>query len=295
MLTDTIDFVTIEDRRYPPLLRQISDPPKGLFVRGNLVDQPCVSIVGTRRCTPYGRRAVREIVNDLAVAGFGIVSGLALGIDGEAHQAALDAGAYTIAVLGTGIDEASIYPREHLALAHRILKSGGALVSEAAPGGESFKFVFPRRNRIIAGCTPATVVIEANESSGSLITARLAMEENREVLAVPGSIWSEVSMGCNRLIAMGAKVCTNGNDILSALKLDQPELIATVRASLPLTAEESRLLEEVANPIHIDDLSQKTGLDSGSVSARLALLEMKGYVAQLGGQIWGRKGTRLRK
>lgn len=133
MFPDQITYIDQNNPLYPPLLRQISDPPKGLYLRGKLIDQPCVSIVGTRRCTPYGRRVVKELVNDLANAGFGIISGLALGIDSEAHKAAIDAGAYTVAVLGTGIDDASIYPREHEGLAKRILENNGAIVSEAKP------------------------------------------------------------------------------------------------------------------------------------------------------------------
>lgn len=294
-LPDQIEFVPFDDPRYPPLLRQIADPPQGLYIRGNLQDVPCISIVGTRRCTAYGRRATHEIVSDLVVSGLGVVSGLALGIDGEAHKATLDAGGYTIAILGTGIDEASIYPREHLKLAHRILENGGALVSESPPGSPSFKHVFPRRNRLIAGWTPATIVVEANESSGSLITAKLALDDNREVLAVPGSIWSEVSKGCHHLLTLGAKPCTNAQDIIDALKLDRPELVTQVRASLPLTAEESQLLSLISGHIHIDDLATQSGLDSATTSAHLSLLEMKGYVAQLGGQFWSRTSNRLRK
>lgn len=292
---DNIQYIPMDDPRYPPLLRQISDPPKGLYVRGTLLDVPCISIVGTRRCTSYGKRATQEIVRDLIVAGLGTVSGLALGIDAEAHEATLDAGGYTVAILGTGIDEATIYPREHLKLAHRILENGGALVSENPPKSPSFKHAFPRRNRLIAGWTPATLVIEAGENSGSLITARLALDDNREVLAVPGSIWSDVSMGCNRLLSLGAKACMSSQDVIDALKLDRPELVSQVRASLPLTAEESTLLGHINGHIHIDDLATQAGLNSATASAHLSLLEMKGYVAQLGGQFWSKTSSRLQR
>lgn len=295
MLQNNIDKIHFDDERYPPLLRQISQPPKDLYVRGILKDQPCVSIVGTRRSTPYGKRAVRELVHGLASAGFGVVSGLALGIDGEAHRAALEVGAYTIAVLGTGIDDASIYPREHLGLAREIIKQNGTLISEANPGGRSFKYVFPRRNRIIAGLTTATIVIEANEKSGSLITARLAMEENREVLAVPGNIWSQVSTGCHKLIKLGAKICTNAQDVLDAMHFDQPELINNARASLPLTANDRLVLEALTEPTHIDDLCVKIQQNAPIVSASLSLLEIKGYVAQLSGQTWIQTHTKLQK
>ncbi|HVM90908.1 MAG TPA: DNA-processing protein DprA, partial [Verrucomicrobiae bacterium] len=210
MATDfPIEYIPKDDTRFPPLLRHLSDPPNGLYLRGTLKDLPSVSVVGTRRCTPYGRRAAREIVSGLVSSGLGIISGLALGIDGEAHAAALDAGGYTVAILATGIDDLTLYPREHVRLARRILESGGALLSESPPGSPSFKFAFPKRNRIIAGYAPATVIVEATQDSGSLITARLALEENRELLAVPGSIFSETAAGCHELIKLGAKPCTS--------------------------------------------------------------------------------------
>lgn len=292
MTSFPIEYISKDDPRFPPLLRQIADSPEGLYVRGTIRDLPSISVVGTRRCTSYGRRATKEIVSDLAASGFGIISGMALGIDGEAHKAALDANGYTIAVLGTGIDEETIYPREHLSLAHRILDAGGAIVSEFPPGSPSMKHVFPRRNRLIAGWSQATLVIEADENSGSLITAKLALEENREVLAVPGSIWSQVSKGCHRLLTLGAKVCTGHRDILETLELDRPELISQARASMPLSSEESHILDCVVGQIHVDDLVIAAKRSTSIVSAHLAILEIKGYVAQLGGQIWSRTGTR---
>ncbi len=286
-----IEQISRDDARYPPLLRQISDPPEGLYLRGTLKDVPAISVVGTRRLTSYGRRATQAIVQGLASCGFGIISGLALGIDGEAHKAALDTGAYTIAVLATGIDDATLYPREHVKLAHRVLDAGGALLSENPPGSPSFKFAFPRRNRLIAGMTAATVVVEASLNSGSLITARLALDENREVLAVPGPIWSRASEGCHELLKLGAKPCTSADDVMAALKLDRPALAAEARAALPLTAEESRLLERLSEPLHIDQLSQQEGRPPAEIGSRLSLLELKGYAQHLGGQIWLKKGT----
>lgn len=284
-----IEFIKADDPRFPPLLRQIADPPDGLYVRGTIEDRPAVSVVGTRRFTSYGRRATEEIVGGLASSGFGIVSGLALGIDGEAHKAALEAGGYTVAVLGTGIDDATIYPREHYALAQRILSSGGLLVSEFPPGSPSLTYVFPKRNRLIAGWTPATIVVEAAHGSGSLITARLALEYNREVLAVPGSIFSSTSEGCHELLALGAKLCRSSEDVLNVLSLDRPELIAETRASLPLTEPESRVYAALDEPLHVDALADRIGQPSHGVSAALALLELKGYVWHQGGQIWLKK------
>lgn len=280
-----------DDARFPPLLRHISDPPDGLYVRGSLEDRPAVSVVGTRRCTSYGRRVTAEIAGGLASAGLGIISGLAFGIDVEAHKAALDAGGYTVAVLATGIDDATVYPREHLSLARRILDAGGAIISENPPGSPSFKYAFPRRNRLIAGMTPASLIVEATKDSGSLITARLALEENREVLAVPGSIFNAQSSGCHELLRLGAKLIRSAEDVLDALSLDRPELMAKTRASMPLTEPESIVYAELDQPLHVDVLSERLNEPSSSISARLALLELKGYVAHLGGQIWLKKGV----
>ncbi|MEI7512366.1 MAG: DNA-processing protein DprA [Candidatus Uhrbacteria bacterium] len=284
-----IEYIEASDPRFPPLLKHLSDPPKGLFVRGNLKDQPAISMVGTRRCSSYGRRATVEIVSGIVANGLGVISGLALGIDGEAHKAALDSGGYTIAVLATGIDDDTIYPREHLRLAHRILENGGALVSEYPPMSPSFKYAFPKRNRIIAGFTPATIVVEATPDSGSLITARLALEENREVLAVPGPIFSETSIGCHELIKLGAKPCTSAEDIMSVLKLDRPELMTAARSHMPLTPDESVLLGELSQARHIDELSAALSLQIGRLSGLLSFLELKGYVQHEGGQIWRKK------
>jgi DNA processing protein len=290
-----ITFVSKDDARFPQLLREISDSPKGLFLRGALEERPLISVVGTRRFTSYGRRATSHIVRDLASAGFGIVSGLALGIDGEAHAAALDVGGYTVAVLATGIDDATIYPREHVRLAHRILESGGALISENPPKSPSVKYAFPKRNRLIAGLSPATVVIEASPNSGSLITARLALEENREVLAVPGPIWNATSEGCHHLLKLGAKPCTSADDVIEALHIDRPALVTETRAALPLTADESQLLARLDRPLHIDQISTLEDASPAMIGSRLSLLELKGYAEHLGGQIWLKKGTLVKR
>lgn len=295
LLPDHIQYISADDTRFPPLLRQIGSPPQGLFFRGAINDLPAISIVGTRRNTSYGRRCIDAIVPDLVAAGFTIVSGMALGIDGLVHQAALNAGGKTIAILGTGIDENSIYPRAHVNLAHEIIKSGGAVVSEFPPGTGSRKEHFPIRNRLIAGWSLGTLVIEADMDSGSLITAKQALEANREVLAVPGPIWSDVSRGCNKLISAGARVCTSASDVLESMEIDRPDLISEARALLPLTPEESLILNLLSTPLHIDDIIVKTSMDPGSIGAKLTMLEVKGYIAQLGGQMWARSHARLRK
>lgn len=291
MTPHELEFIRADDPRFPPLLRHISDPPEGLYVRGVLKDHPSVSVVGTRRLTAYGRRVTAEIVGSLASSGLGIVSGLAFGIDAEAHKAALDAGGYTVAVLATGIDEDTIYPREHVSLAHRILDAGGAIISENPACSPSFKYAFPKRNRLIAGMTPATLVVEATKDSGSLITARLALEENREVLTVPGSIFSAQSAGCHELLRLGAKIIRSAEDVLDALSFDRPELMAQTRASLPLTEPESLVYASLDQPLHVDALAERLKEPSSAISARLALLELKGYVSHLGGQIWLKKGV----
>lgn len=295
LLPDQIKYIKADDPSFPPLLRQISSPPQGLFFRGLLNTLPAISIVGTRRNTSYGRRCVEAIVPDLVAAGFAIVSGMALGIDGLVHRSALDAGGKTIAILGTGIDEQAIYPRAHVNLAHEIIASGGAVISEFPPGTGSRKEHFPIRNRLIAGWSLATLVIEADMNSGSLITAKQALEANREVLAVPGPIWSDVSRGCNKLISAGARVCLSANDVLESLELDRPDLVSQARALLPLTPEESSILDLLSAPMHVDDIILKSGFEAGAVGARLTVLEVKGYIAQLGGQMWGRSHARLRK
>ncbi|MCK9360855.1 DNA-processing protein DprA [Patescibacteria group bacterium] len=291
LLPNDIEYITRDDPRFPPMLLQIADPPAGLYVRGNLKDHPCISVVGTRRLTSYGKRATRDIVQGIVSSGMGIISGMAFGIDAEAHKTALESGGYTIAVLATGIDDETLYPREHVALAKRILESGGAIISEQPPRSPSFKYAFPKRNRLIAGMSPATLVVEASPDSGSLITARLALEENREVLAVPGSIYSSASDGCHELIMLGAKLVRTAEDVLKTLAFDRPELMAESRASLPMTEAECRVYAALDSPAHIDDLGERLGLSAATISATLSLLDMKGYVVHQGGQIWLKKAV----
>lgn len=275
-----------DDDEYPRAFRESSDPPEILFVRGVLKDAPAVSVVGTRHFTIYGKQCVEAIVPELARSGLAIISGMALGIDALAHEAALRAGGVTVAILGTGVDDEAIYPREHFALAHKIIAHGGAVISEFPPGTGSRKEHFPIRNRLIASLSDATVVIEAAPKSGSLITAKLALEENKEVLAVPGPIWSEQSKGTNALIKSGARVCTEARDVFLALALDRPELVAAARATLPLDPRETMVLDALTEPLHVDHLGRQIGMDAPTVSAQLAILELKGLVKTIGGQMW---------
>jgi DNA processing protein len=279
-----IEFATVLDDAYPRILRQIPGPPPVLYFRGTLPaqDEPTVAVVGTRRATSYGREATTQIVSELATAGVTIVSGLAKGIDGFAHRAALDAGGRTIAVLASGVD--IIYPPEHRQLSDRILEMG-ALVSDYPPGTKPDAPNFPARNRIISGLSLATVVIEAPSRSGALITVGFAADQGRDVYAVPGSILSSSCAGSNRLLRDGAIPLTSAAELLDDLKLspvvaEEPEQVA-----FPMTDEERSIYALVtAEPQHIDELAYSAGLTSSAASALMMMLELKGLVANAGAQ-----------
>ncbi len=231
--------------------------------------------------TAYGRQVTEQIAGDLARSGITIVSGLARGVDRTAHEAALGAGGRTIAVMACGVD--IIYPAAHERLARQIVEHG-ALVSELPLGTRPQKDLFPRRNRIIAGLTLGVVITEAPERSGALLTAKLAADDNREVFAVPGSIFSPMSKGTNALIQEGAKLTGTAEDVLSELNLAAAAQQAELAAAVPATAVESTLLSCLtAEPIHIDDVTRRSGLAAAEVSGGLALLELKGVVRQIGG------------
>ena len=250
----------------PPLLRSIHDPPAGLFIRGTaspeMLERPAVAIVGARACSGYGASVARSLARELAAAGLVVVSGLARGVDGETHRGALDAGGTTVAVLGCGIDRD--YPAAHADLARRIAETG-LIVSEYAPGVEPAPWRFPARNRIVAGLAAATVVVEARERSGALITADLALEEGREVFAVPGEITSALSAGTNGLLKLGASPLTSAADVLSAFGIE---------AEPP--KERSPLLELL--PATADELVRATGLDASEIARELVELELAGRV-----------------
>ncbi|MFH1412752.1 MAG: DNA-processing protein DprA [bacterium] len=214
--------IKFNDSNYPALLKQIHDPPHILYCRGILNPQLTkftLAVVGSRKHSPYGHQVIRKLVSELSKLGITIVSGLAFGLDALAHQTALDYHGKTIAVLGSGLDDYNIYPSENLQLAHQIIANNGCLISEYAPGTGAQKYHFPMRNRIISGMSLGTLVIEAAERSGSLITARYALEQNREVMAIPGRIDSSTSKGTNNLIKMGARPVTSIDDILETLNL----------------------------------------------------------------------------
>ena len=269
---------------YPSRLKEISDPPPVLYLRGEILpeDERSVAIVGTRKATAYGREAATTLTRDLARSGVTIVSGLARGIDAIAHRVALDTGGRTVAVFGNGLD--IIYPSEHARLAHDIEKAG-ALVSEYPLGTRPKANHFPLRNRLISGMTLGTLVVEAPKDSGALWTVRHALEQNREVFCVPGSIFSPVSRGTNALIQEGAKLVLNYKDVLEELNLTVISQQIEMREILqPQGDDESALLNHIAQePMHIDDIRRQSGLPITVVSSTLAMMELKGLIKQVGG------------
>ncbi len=270
------------DSGYPSLLKETFDRPPVLYVRGKISteDDLALAVVGTRRMSAYGRQATEQIVGDLARSGITIVSGLARGVDATAHAAALRANGRTIAVLPCGVD--SVYPAAHERLARQIMEHG-ALVSEYPLGTRPQKDSFPRRNRIIAGMSLGVVITEAPVESGALITARLAADENRDVFAVPGSIFSPLSAGCNALIQEGAKLTRSADDVMAELNLSAVAAQAELEQVVPASETEALLLARLtAEPTHIDEVTRQSSLSAGDVSSGLALLELKGMVRQVG-------------
>jgi DNA processing protein len=278
-------IVTVLDDDYPRILREIPGPPPVLYYRGSLQteDKPTVAIVGTRRATSYGREATNRIASDLAAAEVTVVSGLAKGIDGFAHRAALEAGGRTIAVMASGVD--IVYPTEHRQLAERIVESG-ALVSDYPPGTKPDAPNFPARNRIISGLSLATIVVEAPTRSGALITVGFAADQGRDVYAVPGSILSSASEGTNKLLRQGATPLTSAADLLEDLQLAPPAPEAEpAQIAFPITDEERSIYVLVtAEPQHIDELAYSAGLTISQASVLMTMLELKGLVANAGAQ-----------
>ena len=278
--------LTLEHPLYPPLLREIADPPAILFVRGDplILSGNHIAVVGSRSPTPSGQGTAREFARDLASQGVGIVSGLAVGIDAASHEGALEGGGITVAVAGTGPDR--IYPRHHEQLADDILSRGGALISEYPPGTGPLAANFPRRNRIISGLAKGTLVVEAALKSGSLITARLAVEQNRDVFAVPGSIHNPLARGCHQLIQQGAKLVQTPDDVLDEYETVWPRL-ESERGATPdpdAAKNETGLLKYIAyEPTTVDTLVVATGLAADIVVSRLLELELIGDIAAVPG------------
>lgn len=299
------DVLILDDGSYPFLLREIADPPITLYVKGawqECFDMPCVAVIGSRKCSTYGKNASEMLARDLAEQGICIVSGLARGIDSAAHEGAIRGKGKTIAVLGTGIDE--VYPKENKKLIDEIIANGGAIVSQFPLGTPPLKDNFPYRNRIISGLSYAVLLTEATERSGSLITARLAMEQNREVLAVPGNITSRNSIGTNYLIKSGAKLVQQWQDVVSELpeeiksailppKLDEKKEMPQQAELAPANLNENeRKIWDLLSPDEakqIDELLEESNLSFGDLNKVLFDLEMRELIRALPGKCYARK------
>jgi len=282
ILEKNIKVLTLLDDDYPDLLREIDQSPPVIYVKGTLTpaDEFSVAIVGTRRVSDYGQQIARDASIYLAGHGLTIVSGLARGVDGLAHRHALEAGGRTIAVLGSGVDV--IYPPEHRKLAEAISENG-AVISDYPMGTQPEGVNFPPRNRIISGLSLATIVIEAGERSGALITADFALEQGRDVFAVPGNVLSPASRGTNRLIQNGAYAMVSPQDVLDVLNLSEIESMKTARQVLPADATEAKILQVMGfEPMHIDEICNNVNMAVEKVSAALTMMELKGLVQHVG-------------
>lgn len=291
MLDAGVAALTPDDDGYPRRLREIPDPPPLLYIRGQLLerDEWSLAIVGTRRPTPYGVQVTRTLTSELANAGLTIVSGLARGVDGIAHETTLDQNGRTLAIVASGLDR--VYPPEHKRLAARILDSGGAMLSEYPLGKRPDARYFPRRNRIIAGVALGALVTEAGEKSGTWHTVTSALDQGREVFAVPGPITSDQSVGANNIIKRGlGKLVTCAQDVLDELNLGPIERQAELVEQLPEDPMEALLLEQLGSePIHVDELSRLIQQPVHETAAAMATLELKGFIHQVGPMTYARR------
>ena len=281
-----LGMIAIKDSEYPPLLKEIPQPPPVIFYRGNIsgLYNDCLAVVGSRKFTAYGKAAAEKIVTPLAASGLTIVSGLAMGIDALAHEAALAGGGLTAAVLGSDLDWKNIGPKSNWQTAQKILDSGGCILSEYPLGTAASKGTFPQRNRIISGLSRGTLVIEAGESSGSLITANFALEQNREVFAVPGSIYSAASAGTNNLIKKGAKAVTESEDILTELCWQTNLKTAEKAKPNELGIEEALIVKHLdIEPLTLDKLAELTNIRVNVLMEKVTLLEIIGQIKRIDG------------
>lgn len=281
-----INKISYNTNAYPEILKHIGGPPKQLFVLReihHLLEQPRLAVVGSRRVTPYGRNVTKQLAGEAAKQGLVIVSGLALGVDAIAHQAALDVGGKTIAVLPSAVDE--IYPRSHVQLAREILKNGGALISEYPAGTEPYPANFVARNRIVSGISDGVLITEAAEKSGTLHTANFALEQGKTVMAVPGNINSELSKGTNSLIKAGATPVTSSKDIFEALKIDVEEGVREVMAA---NEQEAVIIELLKRGVtDASELQLRSELSATLFNQTLTMLEITGKAKPLGAGHWG--------
>ena len=278
---DELTLLRADD--FPARLREIPDRPKQLYLRGNLPssEKKWLCVVGSRAASAYGKQVLHYLIEGLRGYPVVIVSGLAFGIDAEAHRAALDASLDIVAVPGSGLDWNVVYPRAHVSLAREILEAGGALLSEESPEARTMDYMFPKRNRIMVGLSDATLVIEAKEKSGTLITAKLAVEYNRELLVVPGSIFSESSRGAHQFLRLGATPATSPEDVLAALGLaprGSNRALSTLRDDL--SEEERRVCDALFEPLPRDTLIAELGLQASEANVLLSTMELKGLLVE---------------
>lgn len=288
LCSEGIEAISLFENRYPKLLKEITDPPPVIFVRGKLpeFERGAVSVVGTRKCTPYGIQVTTAISGDLADSGIIVVSGLAFGVDAEAHEASLEHGGITVAVLGSGVDRKHVYPSAHASLSERIINNGGAVISEYPPGFKATIYSFPARNRIIAGLSLGTVITEAPVKSGALITAKFCIDYNREVFAVPHNIISAQGTGCNFLLKNGAQLISSASEIIENLRLTR---IDKIIKTLPLATNpiEEKILSLLSKePLNVNIIIKESGLSSSSVTGSLTIMEMKGKIRNIGGMAY---------
>lgn len=284
---ENIKILSCRDANYPKLLLEIPKNPPILYFKGvmNEPEELCIAVVGTRKITNYGRVVVPQLVEPIVDAGATIVSGMAYGVDSATHEIAIKKNRRTIAVLGGGLDEKSLYPKHHALLAQQILDTGGALLSEYPIGTPNFKQNFVARNRIISGLSVATIIIECDLQSGTLITASHALDQNRTVFAVPGPIYSPQSQGPNNLLKMGAKPATNAADILDDLNLKTLPIQQQAQTLFGDSPEETAILKLIKyEPILVNDLIKQSGLSTAAAGTALTFLEMKGKIRNIGGQ-----------
>ncbi len=289
LIKNNIGYITMYDKSYPKLLKEIPDCPAILYVKGDItiLNKNSISIVGSRKFTPYGARVAKKFAKIFALNKIPVVSGLALGIDSMAHQAVVETEGETVAVLGSGLDK--IYPNSNVYLADRIIKMSGAIISEYPPGTEPFKSNFPSRNRIIAGMTLGSLIVEAAKESGALITAMAALDYNRDVYAIPGPIDSPSSEGTNWLIQQGAKLVVTPQDVLDDLNIDAKNMELIAKEYTAANDEERLILKLVENNyLCSDDIVRKSKMNIAVASYALTMLEMKGILENVGG-VWKKK------
>lgn len=293
-MTQNIRELKLKDKDFPAILREIPFPPKKLYLWAasnfSFPTSNLISIVGTRRNSAYGEEILRKIITELKPYGFATVSGMAIGIDTIAAKASLENEMPTIAVLGSGLSKEAFYPARNFKLAEEIVSRGGAVISEYEPDFKATLWSFPQRNRIISGLSPATLVVEAPESSGALITAKFALDQNRDVLAIPGSPFAQNSRGTNKLIKQGAALVESAEDILRAYGLEQlGDLVAKSGksdqvAQFNLSPEEKTILDLLAEPQDIDSLIRKSKMQSSTAQSVIGLLEIRGIIKKLGNE-----------